>query len=100
MWSFACMHMVCCNTGMRSLSCFPNQDLNTQAGNCADGDMRLIKDGEVSLFEGRVEVCLNNAWGTVCNNFFDQLEVKILCDYFNFPEDGGEIGIIILNRDL
>lgn len=62
---------------------------DTMRGNCVDGEMRLIKDGEVSSFEGRIEVCLNDAWGSVCWDFFDELEVKVVCNYFNFPEDGG-----------
>ena len=32
--------------------------------NCTDGDVRLI--GGSNKYEGRIEVCINQAWGTVC----------------------------------
>ena len=32
--------------------------------NCVDGDVHLV--GGASKYQGRVEVCLNRAWGTVC----------------------------------
>ena len=47
--------------------------------NCTDGDVRLIRDGQVTEFEGRVEVCVNNAWGTVSSRNFDDLEVRVIC---------------------
>ena len=36
-------------------------------------------DGEVSQTEGRVEVCINNAWGTVSSSNFDRLDVEVIC---------------------
>ena len=48
--------------------------------NCTDGDVRLV--GGASQYEGRVEVCLNRAWGTVCaHNNWDSLEaqVQVVC---------------------
>ena len=48
-------------------------------GNCTDGDVRLVRDGLVTEFEGRVEVCVNNAWGTVSSRNFDDLEVQVIC---------------------
>lgn len=47
--------------------------------NCTDGDIRLVRDGRVTDFEGRVEVCVNNAWGTVSSRNFDALEVQVIC---------------------
>lgn len=29
--------------------------------------------------EGRVEVCVNKAWGTVCNDQFDQEDAGTVC---------------------
>ena len=32
---------------------------------CSDGDLRLA--GEKTAVSGRLEVCYNKVWGTVCN---------------------------------
>ena len=29
--------------------------------------------------EGRLEVCVNRAWGTVCRNEFDSFEAEVSC---------------------
>ena len=34
---------------------------------------------EAGTLEGRVEVCINNAWGTVCDNFFGQEDAETVC---------------------
>ena len=39
--------------------------LSTIVSSCTTGDVRL-QDGP-NVREGRVEVCINNAWGIVCN---------------------------------
>ncbi len=44
---------------------------------CGNGDIRLV--GGRSRFEGRIEVCWNNQWGTVCD---DGLEAVQSADNF------------------
>lgn len=65
------------------------EDLSTPNGNCADGDVRLVRGNELTEFEGRVEVCVNNAWGTISSKNFDILEVKVICRQKGFDEEGG-----------
>ena len=46
--------------------------------NCTDGEMRLF--GGSSPLEGRVEICANRAWGTVCGQFTWRFsEANVVC---------------------
>ena len=59
--------------------------------NCIDGDVRLV--GGASKYQGRVEVCLNRAWGTVCaRSSWNSQEAKIVCNQI------GALTIGIFNR--
>ena len=51
-------------------------DIGTQQADCTDGDVRLVGSQPGS---GRVEVCLNRAWGSVCRNSFQPAEVIVVC---------------------
>ena len=44
---------------------------------CTDGDIRLIGGG--GDYEGRVEVCLNGEYGTVCDDGFDTYDSDVVC---------------------
>ena len=44
---------------------FSYSDTNYVQSNCSDGDMRL--KGGPNEYEGRVEICINQVWGTICS---------------------------------
>ena len=46
-------------------------------GTCTDGAIRLI-GGSVPT-EGRVEVCQNDAWGTVCDDGWTDVDASVAC---------------------
>jgi len=38
--------------------------------------------------EGRVEVCVDNIYGTICDDFWDALEAKVVCQKLGFSPNG------------
>ena len=53
---------------------------------CYDGEVRLMNGTERSsnMKEGRVEVCYNNTYGTVCDDFWDELEARVVCTQLEY----------------
>ena len=52
-------------------------DASTPAGNCTDGTLKLV--GGTNPAEGRIEICINNAWGTICDDGFTKEEALVAC---------------------
>ena len=53
---------------------------------CDDGSVRLV-DGTTPL-EGRVEMCFNEAWGTICDNDFDVADATVICRQLGYSIQG------------
>ena len=55
-------------------------------GNCTSGELRLR--GGTTPMEGRVEICINRIWGTICDTFWNYQEAQVVCRQLGFPSIG------------
>lgn len=58
------------------------------SSNCTSGEIRL--SGELTAESGRLEMCINNAWGSVCNNNWDVRDVRVACRELGFQQFYGK----------
>ena len=60
--------------------------------------MRLV--GGRSPNEGRVEICLNGQWGTVCDDYWSTLNGQVACRQLGYLSTGIVSIIIIMKSYL
>ena len=79
---------VVCGSGVAGLLC-PLPVSSTAAGApsvCATGSVQLV--GGSSAREGRLEVCLKDQWGTVCDDSLDKNTAAVICQQLGFLDYG------------
>ena len=48
-----------------------------------------LVDNQTLTMDGRLEICINNAWGTVCNNLFRVRDAQVACNQLiGFEREG------------
>ena len=53
---------------------------------CTNGEIRL--EGGSTLYEGRVEICRNQQWGTVCDNMWNNVDATVACRHLGYSGFG------------
>lgn len=53
--------------------------------------------------EGRVELCRNGVWGTICDNNWDEYEAAVVCRQLGYQETGEAlltVAFFVYNKQL
>ena len=69
---------------------------------CVNGEVLLYNGSDVSLdfMEGTVLVCYNNTYGTVCDDFWDEMEARVVCSHLGYSEAGETQELIFVHVHL
>lgn len=51
-----------------------------------EGEIRLVNGSNMA--EGRLEICLNDEWGSVCNEMWDARDATVVCRELRLSTSG------------
>lgn len=71
------------NVYVNVLTCF-SFFLSLCAALCTEGAVKLVNGSTPS--EGRVEVCVGGVWGTVTDDYFGNIDARVVCRQLGYLE--------------
>ena len=69
----------------------------TVAAPCTTGHLRLM-GGNIPN-EGRVEICMNNVWGTVCGDSWSSTDAAVVCRQLGYSTEGQTVVQFLLCKE-
>ena len=73
---------------MYKYTCFISNTCLAKSG-CVENSIRLV-DGSIEQ-QGRVEVCIDGIWSSICDDGWDKTDSFIVCKQLGFAEDGSAL---------
>ena len=52
-----------------------------------NGELRLVGE-TVNSTKGRVEICFEGEWGTICDGKWDEYDARVACRQLGLPTEG------------
>ena len=78
--SFLLLLLISTNSAKRGEHCI------TVSAPCRTGQLRLV-GGNIPN-EGRIEICIDNVWGTVCDDLWSSTDVTVVCRQLGYSTQG------------
>ena len=68
------------------LKCFIIYFILLVKDSCTTGSLRLI--AEPNTHKGRIEICMDGVWGSICSRYWDNNDARVACHQLGYSKYG------------